>query len=382
MIYKLTSDTWDQKEYKAIQKVIKSNIFTMGKNVKKFEENFAKYLNRKYAVMTNSGSSANLIGIASFFFKKNKPLKKGDEVIVPAISWSTTYSPLQQYGLKLKFVDVELNTLNIDLNKIKKAITKRTRVICCVNVLGCPANLLEIKKLCKKRNILLYEDNCESLGAEINGMKTGSFGDFSTHSFFYSHHISTMEGGMVVTDDFEIYNLLKSLRAHGWTRELGRNIKNNNFYEDFKFILPGYNLRPTEISGAIGLEQLKKITKMVNIRSKNQLLFKKLFADDSRFIIQKTKHKHSGFALSIIIKNNKNNFKEKIFRKLKKNNIEFRLIIGGCFTEQKYHKFFNYKVFNKLTNAKKIHYDGFYVGNASKDLSQNIKKLHKILLQI
>ena len=206
--YPLNFSTWDKKENEALKKVIKSNYFTMGPKVEEFERKFASYLGRKYAVMTNSGSSANLISIASFFLKSKK-LKSNDEVIVPAIGWSTTYSPLQQYGLNIKIVDVYLNDLNINFELLKKAITKKTKMIVVVNILGVPCKLEKIRNLCKKKNIILFEDNCESLGSEINNKKTGTFGDISTHSFFYSHHISTMEGGMALTDDFEIYCILK-----------------------------------------------------------------------------------------------------------------------------------------------------------------------------
>ena len=188
MTYQLTYSTWDKKENIALRKVINKGYFTMGKNVNLFEKKFASYLGRKYAVMTNSGSSANLIGIASLFFKKKKPLKAGDEVIVPGISWSTTYAPLQQYGLKLKFVDVNINDLNLDIDQLKKAISKKTKLITSVSILGCPANLIEINKICKKNNIYHFEDNCESLGAKIKNKKTGTFGDFSTHSFLFASH--------------------------------------------------------------------------------------------------------------------------------------------------------------------------------------------------
>ena len=148
--YPLNFSTWDKKENLALKKVIKSNFFTMGSKVKEFEKKFANYLGRKYAVMTNSGSSANLISIASFFFK-NKKLKYKDEVIVPAIGWSTTYSPLQQYGLKIKIVDVNLTDLNINFELLKKAITKKTKMIVVVNILGVPCELDKIRKLCKKK---------------------------------------------------------------------------------------------------------------------------------------------------------------------------------------------------------------------------------------
>ena len=256
MNYKLNYSQWGKQEISAINKVVKSSYLTMGKNVNIFEKQFASYLGRKYAVMVNSGSSANLLSLASLFYKKKKPLKANDEVIVPAIAWSTTYSPLQQYGLKIKIVDISLKDLNVDIDKILSAITKKTKMIVAVNILGFPAELKKMRDICKKKNIYLFEDNCEALGAKIGKEKTGTFGILSSHSFFFSHHISTIEGGMVTTNDYELYCLMKSIRAHGWSRDLPtRNnlnfSKKKGLYEQYNFILPGYNLRSTEISAAI-----------------------------------------------------------------------------------------------------------------------------------
>ena len=161
--YPLASSTWSQAEIEAINKVIDSGNFTMGKNVKKFEEKFSQFVNSKYSIMVNSGSSANLLMIASLFYSSRYKLKRGDEVIVPAVSWSTTYSPLQQYGLKVRFVDVDLETLNIDLNMLEKAITKKTKLIFLVNLLGNPNDFDRVKKIIKNKNIIILEDNCESL---------------------------------------------------------------------------------------------------------------------------------------------------------------------------------------------------------------------------
>src|SRR3989338_7584158 len=219
MKFELASSTWGEKEKNAILEVMESNIYTMGKKVREFEEKFASYFGMKYAVMANSGSSANLIAVAALFYKKENPLKQGDEVIVPCISWATTFHPLQQYGLKLKFVDVDLHTLNYDIAELKKAVTSNTRMIVAVSILGNPCQFDEITKLCEENNIILFEDNCESMGARFNGRYTGTFGLVNTFSTFFSHHISTMEGGFVLTDDKEIFNLLKSMRNHGWTRD-------------------------------------------------------------------------------------------------------------------------------------------------------------------
>tara|TARA_B100000787_G_C16168001_1_gene284903 strand:- start:209 stop:1378 length:1170 start_codon:yes stop_codon:yes gene_type:complete len=385
--YPLIHSTWNKDEFKAINKVVKTGMFTMGKNVSEFEKKFSKYQGKKYGVMVNSGSSANLVSIASLFYKKKNPLKRGDEVIVPAVSWSTTYAPLQQLGLKIKLVDIELDTFNVDFEKLKKAVSKKTKLIVAVSLLGIPAELQKIKKLCKEKNILFFEDNCESLGAEINKKKTGSFGDLASHSFFFSHHICTMEGGMVVTDDFELYCLMKVLRAHGWSRDLPKKnplikLKKNDFYEQYKFILPGFNLRPGEMHAAVGLVQLKKINSLINMRIKNLKLFQKYFNKDENFIIPKTKYKSSSFAFPMIIKNKDPNFKLKIFKALKKNKIDFRLVTGGCFTNQKYAKLFDYTIFDNLKNSELLHNQGFFVGNASTDLSKQIKKLHDVLSNI
>ena len=264
MIYDLAVDTWGEEEKKAIDDVVDSGRLTMGPKVAEFETRFAKYFGKKYAIMLNSGSSANLVGVASMFYKKEKPLKAGDEVIVPAISWSTTYHPLQQYGLKLKFVDVELDTLNIDFSQLEKALTPRTRMIVGVSILGNPAALDLMRKFADAHGLIFFEDNCESMDAELNGQKAGTFGDFGTFSSFYSHHISTIEGGYILTDEAEIDSLARSIRAHGWTRDIAESSglyekQENDFFEAYRFILPAYNLRPQEINAAVGLEQLKKL---------------------------------------------------------------------------------------------------------------------------
>lgn len=220
MIYDLAVDNWGAEEKAAIMGVIDSGRLTMGPKVAEFEEAFSKYFGSKYTVMLNSGSSANLISVASLFFRKKNPLVAGDEVIVPAIAWSTTFSPLQQYGLKLKFIDVELETLNMDVSQLEAAITPRTKMIIGVSILGNPAALDIMRSFADAHGLIFFEDNCESMDAELNGQKTGTFGDLGTFSSFFSHHISTIEGGYIVTDDPELDALARSIRAHGWTRDV------------------------------------------------------------------------------------------------------------------------------------------------------------------
>jgi len=183
----LATSSWDDREINAMQEVIDSRIFSMGKKVEEFEKKFAEYLNCKYSIMVNSGSSANLLMIASLFFTKKPFLKPGDEVIVPAISWSTTYFPLHQYGLKIKFVDIDKETLNIDIEKLKKSITSSTKLIMLVNLLGNPNEFDAIKNLIKGKNIQIIEDNCESLGSVYKEKFTGTFGLCGSFSTFFSH---------------------------------------------------------------------------------------------------------------------------------------------------------------------------------------------------
>jgi len=195
--YCLASNTWDDKEYQAIKDVVDSDMFTMGKKVAQYEKNFADFFGANYALMTSSGSTANLLMVAALFFTKNEKykLQRGDEIIVPAVSWSTTYFPLQQYGLKVKFVDIDRNTLNLDLNKLEEAISSNTKAILAVNLLGNPNDFNKIKDIIGERDIFIFEDNCESMGATLDGQQAGTFGVMGSYSSFFSHHIATMEGG-------------------------------------------------------------------------------------------------------------------------------------------------------------------------------------------
>jgi CDP-6-deoxy-D-xylo-4-hexulose-3-dehydrase len=292
MFYDLASSSWGAEELDALRRVIDSGRFTLGEEVQRFEQMFAAKFGVRHALMVSSGSTANLVGVAALFYRKERPLRRGDEVIVPAISWATTYYPLQQYGLRLRFVDVELDTLNIDVSRLEQALTPRTRMVVAVSILGNPCALDVLRAFCDRHGLVLFEDNCESMGATLNGKPCGTFGDLGTFSTFFSHHISTMEGGVLVTDDTELYHLARSLRAHGWTRDLPADSavfekKEDDFYEAYRFILPGYNARPLELSGAVGVEQLKKLDAMVETRRKNAQLFVSLMKGDRRFIIQR-----------------------------------------------------------------------------------------------
>ncbi len=384
MFYELAASSWGPEEKAALEKVIASGFFTMSEHVAAFEEAFAAYHGKRHAVMVNSGSSANLIAVASLFYKTDRPLQRGDEVIVPAISWATTYHPLQQYGLKLRFVDVDIETLNVDPEQLEAAITPKTRMIVGVSILGNPAPLDRMRAVADKHGLVFLEDNCESLDAELNGQKCGTFGDIGTFSFFFSHHIATMEGGMLVTDDDELADLARSLRSHGWTRGLSEDTtlyerSGDDHFETYRFILPGYNVRPLEMSGALGLEQLKKLPAMTASRRRNLALFQECFGGDERFRIQRENGKSSSFSFTIILDTEKGPPRDKVFAALKSADIGFRIITGGCFLRHDVLRYYDYDIVGDVSNANLAHDNGFFVGNHPHDLTPQIERLHSVL---
>lgn len=383
--YPLASPSWDDEELKAIHRVMDSGMYSMGKEVLAFEKAFAEFTGSKFSVMVNSGSSANLLMVAALFYRKAGALQRGDEVIVPAVSWSTTYYPLYQYGLKLRFVDVDLNTLNYDLTALEHAINDQTKLIMTVNLLGNPNDFSQIQKLISGRDILLIEDNCESMGAVFNQKQTGTFGVMGSFSSFFSHHISTMEGGLVVTDDEELYHIMLCLRAHGWTRNLPKfnhvcgEKSDDPFEESFRFILPGFNLRPLEMSGAIGIEQLKKLPSFIEARRENAALFQNLFADHSDFLIQQEIGQSSWFGFSLVIRPDAKVTRREVVKILNENGIECRPIVAGNFAKNQVMKWFDYEISGELKNADWIDQNGLFIGNHQFDIQPQIKKLRDIL---
>jgi CDP-6-deoxy-D-xylo-4-hexulose-3-dehydrase len=325
--------------------------------------------------------------IASLFYTKdkNRQLKIGDEIIVPAVSWSTTYFPLLQYGLKVKFVDIDKDTLNFDMNKLKSAISKDTRMIFACNILGNPNDLKELKNISDKNNLILIEDNCESMGAKFDQKYAGTYGLMGSFSSFYSHHICTMEGGCILTDDEEIYHILLCLRAHGWTRDLPKKnkitgTKSDNFFEEsFKFILPGYNVRPLELSGAIGRIQLKKLKRFVEMRVENSKLFKDLFNDHPIFMIQKEIGFSSWFGFSLVIREGVDIDRKEVIEILDNNGIQSRPIVTGNFVNNEVIKYFDYAISEELTNAEIIDKKGFFIGNHHISMKNEIRSVYNLL---
>jgi CDP-4-dehydro-6-deoxyglucose reductase, E1 len=381
--YNLASTTWDSEEIKVANKLLEKNQLTMGQEVKRFEEEFASYMGTKFAIMFNSGSSANLGMMAALKYVKNSPVKDGDEVIVPTVSWSTTYYPVNQVGLVLKFVDIDLNSLNIDLLQVKAAIGPKTKAILAVNLLGNPAPLTALRELAASHNLILLEDNCESLGAEIDGEKTGTFGLAGTYSFFFSHHICTMEGGMVTTNDKSFAETLISLRAHGWTRGLDKENsvfnKSDDEWEDlFRFVLPGYNFRPLELSGAIGQVQLRKFPDFLSWRRRNAETFVESFSSREDVIIQKELGKSSWFGFSLILDGALSGRRRELLSRFSECGIESRPIVAGNFTINPVMQHLDFAELQSFPNAERIHKDGFFIGNHHTDFRVEIAKVYEV----
>ncbi len=382
--YPLKSCSWDEQEKYGIFELLKDSKLTMGFNVKKFEEEFSEYNNTKYSVMVNSGSSANLLIIASLILSPKYNLNKGDEIIVPSIGWSTSYAPLSQYGLKLKFVDVNPNTWNIDEYLVQKAISKKTKAILAINILGNPSNLKMLKDVCESNKLILIEDNCEALGATFNQIHAGTFGVAGSSSFHFSHHIQTIEGGMISTNDAELFQYLLSLRSHGWIRELPfQNFisnKTGNVFEDlFKFALPGYNLKPNEINGLTGRIQLKKFPKFLLQRNKNARYFRYLFNSSDYCKIQESIGKPSWFGFGLVLKGKLFNKRSLVIHELNKNGVETRPIVTGNILKNPMAKFLDYSIFDKLNNTENIDTNGFFLGNDQRDLIPQLARVKEVL---
>jgi CDP-4-dehydro-6-deoxyglucose reductase, E1 len=381
--YPLSSDTWGQEEIDAVQGVLRSRRFSMGDKVRAFEDIFAQHFGTKHAVMVNSGSSANLLAVAASVYAPDNPLRMGDEVLVPAVSWSTTYYPIHQLGLTLSFVDIDPDTLNIDLNKLEQSITPATRAIMAVNLLGNPNDFDVLQALCRKYKLILLEDNCESMGAVFGGKQAGTFGQCGTFSTFYSHHIATMEGGLIVTDNSTIYHTLVSLRAHGWTRgqpeDSHLRSDDDPFVNLFRFVLPGYNVRPLEMEAAIGIEQLKRLPGFIAGRRRNASMFQGLLQDNEHVRIQHEIGESSWFSFSLVLRGKLAGRRKDVVAAFQANGIECRPIVAGNFLRNPVIKHLRHVVRHPTPIADEIDREGFYIGNHHYPLDDQLTLTNKVL---
>ncbi|MFO6466165.1 DegT/DnrJ/EryC1/StrS family aminotransferase [Jannaschia sp. KMU-145] len=387
-ILPLATSSWDQAEHDAMQRVIASGFYSMGKEVRAFEEQFAAAMGSKHCVMVNSGSSANLLIVGALRYH-SRPLMPGDEVIVPAVSWSTSYYPFQQYGCHVKFVDIDADTLNYDLDALEAAVTDKTRLILVVNLLGNPNDFNRIDAIVGGRDILVMEDNCESMGATLGGKQCGTFGIAGSYSSFFSHHISTMEGGLVCTDDEELYHIMLSVRAHGWTRNLPSpnhvtGTKGDDpFTESFRFVLPGYNLRPLEMSGALGQAQIAKLPMLVRERRANADRFRAMMQAFPKVRMQQEIGENSWFGFSMVLDPSAGVARKVLVNALTEAGIECRPIVAGNFARNEVvEKHFDYSIHGELANADLIDAHGLFIGNQHYPLDDAFAALAGVLRRV
>lgn len=363
-----------------------AEFLSMGKECEKFEENFSKKQGRKYSVYVSNGSCANLLLIQALI--NMGKLKKGDRIFVSVLTWPTNIMPLIQLGLIPILLDVEKETLNVP-SKILKENYKRfpdAKAFFITNALGFCSDIDETARFCKEKDIIFLEDNCESLGSEYKYNKLGNFGEAATFSFFVGHHISTIEGGMICTDNKELYENLKLSRAHGWTRNNSFGFKEkkkkengiNDFYEIYAFYELAYNFRPTEINGFLGNQQLAYWDEIVKRRENNFKEFYKSTLDNEDIIKLELKNMNtiSNFGFPLLFKN-KESF-EKYKKLFTENMIEIRPIIGGNIANQPFIKKW-IKFSGKCKNMEEIHDQGFYFGNNPELNREEIERIKKIL---
>ncbi len=389
--YSLSDNNLSREDLGAGIKVINSRRITMGDKTKLFENRFKKKLKVKYALMVNSGSSANLLAA----FASCNPMRKnrfntGDHAIIQSLCWPTSLWPLFQTGLKIKFVDVDPKTLNVNADELIKKVTKKTKVILIINVLGISTDIQKIRNFCDQKKIILIEDNCEALGAKLNKKYLGTFGDFSTFSFFYSHQITSGEGGMIVCKNKNDYDILKSLRSHGWSRDKKIADKYPNLDPRYIFINSGFNLRPTDIQAAIGMSQFDRLEKFKKTRIENMKKITKNLKNNSKwnnqfqFVKVPKEISPSYMVFPIMLHPRYIKKKIKFINFIESKGIQTRPIISGNFINQPASKLFKLNSNNnKLRGCNQVQKLGFVIGLHTKKITnREVNFLTKNLLSI
>lgn len=378
----------DDTKEKLCEFINKAEILSMRTECEKYEGNFSKKQGRKYSVFVYNGSCANMLLIQSLINMGR--LNIGDKVFVSNLTWPTNVMPLIQLGLVPVFLDVELETLNVSSKILKEAYEKHSDVkgLFLTNALGFCSDIDIIKEFCVKNDILFIEDNCESLGSVYKGEKLGNYGIASTFSFFVGHHLSTIEGGMICTDDEELYENLKLSRSHGWTRNNSEKFKErmkienevDDFYDIYTFYHLAYNFRPTEINGFIGNTQIKYWDEIVSKREENFNKFKEAINknDDILNLELVGMDVISNFGMPVVFKS------KKLFEKYKKafidNNIEIRPIIAGNIAKQPFLKDKEF-VISDISNSEYLAENGFYFGNNPEMNEEEINRIINLLVK-
>lgn len=348
-----------------------AEVLSFGSECHKFEEKFAKWQGRKHCVFVNSGSSANLAIIQALL--NTGKLNRGDKVGISALTWSTNAMPLIQLGLHVVPIDVELDTLNVSSHQLEKTLRRHElKMLFITNLLGFCDDLDRIREICNEEDILLVEDNCESLGTIYRGKKLGNYGLASTFSFYVGHHMSTIEGGAICTDSESLSNMLRLVRAHGWDRNLAEKHQkrirnkhkvNSTFYSRYTFYDLGYNLRPTEINGFIGNTQVPYLNEIIEKRRDTFVkLAEKIYLRTDKFYPIRFDHIDfvSNFAFPIVCKSKK--IRDDLVKECNKK-LELRPIVGGDMTKQPFFSKYEKRYKSGMTNAGLIHEQGLYFGN-------------------
>ncbi len=392
--YKLLENAFSKNDLNKGIEVIKSGQITMSKITENFEKYFKNKNKSNFSLMVNSGSSANLLVVAAACNPlKPNHLKKDDEVLIPSVCWSTSLWPLVQYGLKPVFVDIDLDNLNMSIPDLENKITKKTRAIMCVHLLGLSCDMNKLMKIARKKNLIVFEDTCESLGSKYYAKNLGNYGDFGTYSFYYSHQITSGEGGMIVCKNKFDYNLIKCLRSHGWSRNTAFHKYYKNKYksldEKFLFINSGYNLRPLDINAAIAHNQFRRLRIFKKNRSRNRDLIIQSIKSNIKwnnqfeFIEASKKLDPSWFGLPILINKKIKVDKKKFLKFLDKKGIENRPIVSGNFLNQPAIKLYKLHKGGSFKNSEIIEKKGFFIGLHTKELSKSkAKYLADIMLKI
>ncbi len=357
-------------------------ILTQSKKVKEFEEKWSKWLGVKYSVFVNSGSSANQLTMLAL-----RELYGTGEIIVPPLTWVSDIAAVLQNGFKPIFCDINLSTLALDTKEIKKKITKQTRAVFLTHILGYNGLTQELLDLCKKKRILLIEDVCESHGATFKGKKCGSFGFISNFSFYYAHHMTSIEGGVISTNDHAIYQRARKFRSHGMVREsTDDNLKNeykkkySDLNPDFIFSAPAYNMRSTEINAVIALNQLKKLDKNNKARIRNLKIFLRNL-DGKKYFTDFNQAGNSNYAFTLLLKNKDFDMRDAVEKALREHAIEFRrgMSGGGNQLMQPYLRRLFGNEHQNYPNANHVHHFGWYIGNYPDLDTDDIPRLCKIL---
>ena len=375
----LVKDTIDNKDIDRLVLWLKSYPkLTKGSVTIELEKKFSAWLGRKYSVFCNSGSSANLLML--YALKEGKYLRN-NKVVVPAISWATDLAPVIQLGLDPILCDCNLEDLSVDLEHLEEIFKKdKPAALLFVSILGLVPNMNELMKLCSKYDVLLLEDTCESMGCDYENKKLGTFGIASTFSTYFGHHISTIEGGFVSTDDKTLYELLVSMRSHGWDRDLSAKTQNklqkdwkiSKFNSLYTFYYSGFNFRSTDLQAYIGLTQIDKLNDWGLKREANFKAYQKLIKNKYWMPYDRPNTFISNFAYPVISPN-----RDKIVLDLQKNNIEVRPMISGSMGTQPFYV----KAYGRLElkNASIVDRYGFYIPNHPKLLSKDLEFISEII---